>query len=52
MNKYVIITDSSSDLTKEIREKYQIADCIPNRFYYKDKEYIGDPDWSTLPIKV
>lgn len=50
MRKFAIITDSSSDLAKPFREKYDI-ECINTRFFYKDTEYDADPDWSTLPIK-
>ncbi|MBQ2769497.1 MAG: DegV family protein [Clostridia bacterium] len=49
MAKYVIITDSSSDLTAENREKYNV-EYIPNRFYYKDKEYDADLDWKSVPM--
>lgn len=49
MAKYVIITDSSSDLTAEYRERYQI-DYVPNRFCYKDKEYDADLDWKSVPM--
>ena len=49
MAKYVIITDSSSDLTAENREKYNV-EYIPNRFYYKDEEYDADLDWKSVPM--
>lgn len=49
MNKYVIITDSSSDLDKALREKYDLH-YIPNRFNYEGKEYNDDTDWETFPI--
>lgn len=50
MSDFVIITDSSSDINKDFREKYGI-ECIPIRFFYKDKEYNADPDWTAVPIK-
>lgn len=50
MRKFAIITDSTSDLAKPFREKYDI-ECIQNRFFYKDVEYSADPDWTALPIK-
>ena len=50
MADFVIITDSSSDADAQIREKYGI-EYIANRFYYKDVEYYGDPDWKCMPIK-
>lgn len=50
MRKFAIVTDSSSDLVKSFREKYDIK-CIPIRFYYKDVEYSADPDWTAFSIK-
>lgn len=50
MKKFAIITDSSSDLIKEFRDKYDI-DCIPIRFFIDCKEYAADPDWTAYPIK-
>ena len=50
MADFVIIADSSCDANREIREKYGI-EYIANRFYYKDVEYFGDPDWECMPIK-
>ena len=50
MADFVIITDSSCDADKSIREKYGF-EYICNRFYYKDVEYYGDPDWNCMPIK-
>ena len=50
MAKFVIITDSSSDLTEEWRKKYDV-DYIPLRFFYKGEEYDGDPDWKAVSLK-
>lgn len=50
MNNFAIITDSSSDLIKQFREKYEI-ECIPIRFFYKEVEYSADPDWTAVSIK-
>ncbi len=50
MSNFVIITDSSSDANAQIRESYGI-EYIANRFYYKDVEYYGDPDWKCMPTK-
>ena len=47
MNKFVIITDSSSDLDATLREKYDLH-YIPNRFSYQGKEYNDDTDWQVL----
>ena len=49
MSKYVIITDSSSDLDEKLREKYDLH-YVPNRFNYEGKEYNDDTDWKTFPI--
>lgn len=50
MSSFQIISDSSCDLVKEIREKYDI-DCISNRFFYKGEECDGNPDWTAVSIK-
>ena len=50
MNKFVIITDSSSDFDVALREKYDVH-YIPNRFYYKGEEYKDDTDWKTLSLE-
>ncbi|MBE7060913.1 MAG: DegV family protein [Clostridiales bacterium] len=50
MNKFAIITDSSSDLVKSFRDEFDI-ECIPIRFFHNDKEYAADPDWTAMPVK-
>ena len=50
MNKFVIITDSSSDFDVALREKYDVH-YIPNRFYYKGEEFKDDTDWKTLSLE-
>ena len=47
MRKYVIITDSGSDLKKELREKYDI-DYVPMRYSYDGKDAEVDLDWKDL----
>lgn len=49
MNKFVIISDSSSDLDVALREKYDLH-YIPNRFYYKDTEFNDDTDWQSVSL--
>ena len=49
MNKFVILTDSSSDLDAALREKYDLH-YIPNRFYYDGKEFEDDTDWKMLSL--
>ena len=49
MKKFVIITDSCSDLEKELREKYDI-DYIPMLFRCDGKEYFADIDWQEISV--
>ena len=49
MSKFAIITDSSSDFSAELREKYNV-EYIPNRFYYKDEEFNDDTDWQGVSL--
>ena len=50
MANYVIITDSSCDLDKEIRNKYQI-EYVPMHFSIDGKDYDADLDWKTISVK-
>ena len=50
MKKYVIVSDSCCDLSKEIREKYNI-DYIPMHFSYEGKDMAADLDWKELSFK-
>ena len=50
MKKYVIVTDSCSDLEKELREKYDI-DYIPMHITSGDEEYLADLDWGQISVK-
>lgn len=50
MKKYVIVTDSSSDLNKTLRQKYDI-EYIPMRILYDDKDIPADLDWGTIGVK-
>ena len=47
MKKFVIITDSCSDLEKEIREKYDIS-YVPMHFSFDDKDYVASLDWDEI----
>lgn len=49
MGKFAIITDSSSDLAKKLRDKYDV-DCVSARCYIDGKEYETDPDWENLSM--
>jgi DegV family protein with EDD domain len=44
MKDFVIFGDSTCDLNKELREKYNI-DYIPMSFSVDDKEYVASLDW-------
>jgi len=50
MSDFVIITDSSSDLNKELREKYDIADYVRGILYFpdSDRSELVDLDWSLM----
>jgi len=50
MRKFVIITDSCSDLEKELREIYDI-DYIPMHFTLDNKEYFASLDWEDFTQK-
>ena len=50
MRNYVIVTDSSSDLDKELREKYDI-DYIPMHMMLEGKDYPADLDWGDFSVK-
>lgn len=44
MKKYVIITDSCSDLEKSFRDEYDII-CVPNTYSFDNKTYKATVDW-------
>lgn len=48
MKNYVIITDSSCNLTTEQKDKYGIAAIVPMHFYLDGKEYDASGDWSEI----
>lgn len=50
MKQYVIITDSSCDMQKELREKYDIL-YLPMRYIYDGKDMEANLDWVQLPAK-
>lgn len=50
MKKYVIVTDSCSDLNRELREKYDI-DYIPMHVSCEGKDYEANLDWEVISIK-
>lgn len=44
MKKYVIVTDSCSDMGKEYREKFDV-EYVKMLYHYDGKEYPADLDW-------
>ncbi len=50
MKKYVIVTDSCSDLRRELREKYDI-DYIPMHTNSDGEEFPASLDWEYIPLK-
>ncbi len=47
MEKFVILTDSSCDLDKSLREEYQI-EYLPMHFSERGKDYDADLDWKEI----
>ena len=46
MSDFVIIPDASSDLTKELRERFHIPGYVPGTIYFPDgSEHVADLDW-------
>ena len=50
MKKFVIVTDSCSDLELELREKYDV-EYIPMHMVIDDKDYEADLDWKDIGVK-
>ena len=49
MSDFVIIPDASSDMTKELRERFQIPSYIRGTIYFPDgKEALVDLDWDLI----
>lgn len=49
MADFVIIPDSSSDLTKDLRERFQIPAYVHGTFYWPDgREDVSDLDWEQI----
>lgn len=49
MSDFVIIPDASSDLTKELRERFRIPDYIKGTIYFPDgREAVADLDWELI----
>ena len=50
MKKFVIVTDSCSDLTRDYREKYDI-DYIPMRIIFNGKDIEANLDWEEISYR-
>lgn len=50
MKKYIIVTDSCSDLNREMRDKYEI-DYIPMRLLYENKDIPANLDWEEISFE-
>ena len=49
MSDFVIIPDASSDLTKELRERFNIPDYIRGTLYHPDgRAVVADLDWEQI----
>lgn len=53
MADFVIIPDASSDLNKELRERFNIPDYLYGTIYFPDgKEHLADLDWELIDPKT
>lgn len=53
MSDFVIIPDASSDLTKELRERFHIPDYIRGTIYFPDgSQHVADLDWELIDPKT
>lgn len=50
MRKYAIITDSTSDLEKSVRNQYDI-DYVAMNYIINDVEYVASLDWESHSAK-
>lgn len=49
MSDFVIIPDASSDLTRDLRERFGVPDYVRGTFYFPDgTEAIADLDWELM----
>ena len=52
MSEFVIIPDTSCDLTRDLREKYNIPDYLHGILYHPDgKEELSSLDWDNISAK-
>ena len=48
MNRFAVITDSCADLTKDLRDKYDV-DYVNMRYIYDEKDVPASLDWEYMP---
>jgi len=49
MSKFAIITDTCSDLGKDLREKYDV-EYVPMHFHVGEETYVASLDWEDMPV--
>ena len=53
MADFVIIPDTSSDLTRQLRERFNIPDYVRGTIYFPDgSEHLADMDWELMDPKT
>ena len=53
MSDFVIIPDASSDLTKELRDRFHIPGYVPGTIYFPDgSEHVAGLDWELMDPKT
>ena len=50
MREFIILTDSTSDLTKQLREQYNV-DYVPMNYVIDGQEYKASLDWESHSVK-
>lgn len=51
MNRFVILTDTTSDMNKDLREQYDV-DYVPMNYVVGDNEYVASLDWESHSPKA
>ena len=51
MREYIILTDSTSDLPKELRQQYGV-EYVPMHYAVDEKEYVASLDWESHDPKA
>lgn len=51
MSEYIILTDSTSDLSRELRQEYNI-EYVPMHYIVNEKEYVASLDWESHDPKA